>query len=405
VLLGALSVAFAITSWDSIRAMPHHLEALPIGLVILVSLFVAYAWSKTTEIAELRGLVRGIEQRTNPAEHNPEQLDQLFALISKSQQGYRDLIDTFGDFLFSLSLDGKIRTVNRSFADLLQRSFVDVIGHPVDEFIELPDFGGRLELEQSLPRFLERRSWKGVLRVRVKKSGAICYFDCVLQAIVRDNAVHGVSGFARDITRERENEARFTELFQTLREGVYLASADDRITDANPALAQMLGFQSKDEIINLQISSLYRKIADREEECAKLSELGFLGAREVTLKHRQEGRDVVAVHTTAAIHDPAGNFVRYQGTFVDVTEHHEMERRLHMEQEFARRLMDSFPDLVIVLDREGRYTFASPQVFNLLGYHPEELIGKPVGSRTEFLDRAASQALFDDLISGRATDG
>jgi PAS domain S-box-containing protein len=68
--------------------------------------------------------------------------------------------------------------------------------------------------------------------------------------------------------------------------------------------------------------------------------------------------------------------VSYQGTFVDVTEQREMERRLHREQEFARRLMDSFPDLVVALDTESRYTFASPQIFDALGYRPEELIGK-----------------------------
>jgi PAS domain S-box-containing protein len=405
VLLGALSLAFAITSWDSIRAMQHHLEALPVGLVLLVSLFVIYAWSKTTEIAELRGLVRGIEQRSKPVEHNPDQLDQLFSLISKSQQGYRELIDTFDDYLFSLSLDGKILTVNRSFADLLQLSFADVVGRAIDEFIEFPDASGSLELERAIPRFLEKRSWTGVIRVRIKKTGEIRFFDCALHAILRDDLVQGVSGFARDITREREKETRFTELFQTLREGVYLASADDCITDVNPALAHMLGFESKEEIINLKISSLYRNSKDRLEERSKLKEIGFLGAREVMLKHRQEGREIVAVHTTAAIHDAAGNFLRYQGTFVDVTEYREMERRLHTEQEFARRLMDSFPDLVVVLDCESRYTFVSPQVFDVLGYQPEELIGKRVGSRTEFHDRAVSQKLFDDLISNRVPDG
>jgi PAS domain S-box-containing protein len=405
VLLGALALAFAITSWDSIRAMPHHMEALPVGLVLLVALFVAYAWTKTTEIAELRGLVRGIEQRANPVKHKTDQFDQLFSLISKSQQGYRDLIDTFDDFLFSLSLDGKILTVNRSFADLLQLSFAEVVGRQVDEFIEFPDVGAGVDLERTIPRFLEKRTWNGVVRVRVKKSATIHYFDCVLHAIIKEDNIHGVSGFARDITRERENETRFTELFQTLREGVYLASDDDRITDANPALAQMLGLNSKEEIINLEISSLYMNRKDREEERSRLSELGFLGAREVTLRNRQNGKEVIAVHTAAAIHDPGGIFVRYQGTFVDVTEHREMERRLHREQEFARRLMDSFPDLVVVLDREARYTFASPQVFNILGYHPEELIGKRVGSRTEFQDRPASQKLFDDLISNRLSDG
>src|SRR4029077_8093798 len=123
------------------------------------------------------------------------------------------------------------------------------------------------------------------------------------------------------------------------------------------------------------------------------------------LKHRQEGRDVVAVHTTAVIRDPAGKFVRYQGTFVDLTEHREMERRLHREQEFVCRLMDSFPDLVIALDCDARYTFASPQVFDILGFRPEELIGKRMGGRTDPSDRTAMLELFDDLIFQRLSEG
>src|SRR4029077_5148093 len=95
-LLGALALAFVATSWQSIRDMSHNMEALPVGLVVLVFLFVVYAWTRANEISELRGLVRGIEQRTN-AGHDATQLEQLFSLISKSQQGYRDLIDTFED--------------------------------------------------------------------------------------------------------------------------------------------------------------------------------------------------------------------------------------------------------------------------------------------------------------------
>ena len=402
--MAALALAFAATSWETIRAMPHNLEVLPIGLVILVFLFVAYAWNKINEISDLRGLVRGIEERTNHLQDH-DQFDQLFSLISKSQQGYRDLIDTFEDLLFSITNDGKILTVNRSFADLLDVSFADVVGRGLDEFFDLPEASDRMALQNWMPRFMQRRRWTGVVRARVIRTGELRYFDCVLHAIVRDDAVLGISGFARDITKERESETRFTELFQTLREGVYLASADDRITEVNPALAQMLGFENKEELLNCQVGSLYRKAADRIEEQNMLGSLGFLRAHEVTLQHREEGRDVVAVHTTAAIRDPAGKFVRYQGTFVDVTEQREMERRLHREQEFAGRLMDSFPDLVIALDTDGRYTFVSPQIFDILGFRPEELVGKRMGGRTDPADRTAMVEMFDDLIFNRLSEG
>ncbi len=402
-LLALMAVAFAATSWDSIQKMPHNLEALPVGLVVLVALFVVYAWRKTNEIAELRGLVRGIEQRANTV-HDNDRLDQLFSLISKSQQGYRDLIDTFEDLLFSVDNDGNILTLNRSLAELLDLSFAQIVGRRLDEFFDLPEASDRAALGTWLPRFMQRRRWTGVVRARIKKTGAVRYFDCVLHAIVRDDSVHGISGFARDVTKERESETRFTELFNTLREGVYLASVDDRITEVNPALAQMLGYESKEDLLNREIASLYREPEKRAEEHAKLGEMGFLRAHEITLKHK-DGRELVVMHTTAAILDPAGKFVRYQGTFVDITEQREMERRLHREQEFAGRLMESFPDLVIALDTHARYTFVSPQVARILGYGPDELIGKRIGGRTDPADRTAMLEMFDELISQRLPSG
>src|SRR2546430_3043728 len=116
-----LGVAYAWTSWDSIRSLAHHYEALPIGFVVLIVLFGVYMWNQTQEISELRGLMRGMEHRDeNPP--SEKQLDQLFEIISRSQQGYRDLIDSFDDILLAVSLDGQIRAVNRSFSDLDRKS-------------------------------------------------------------------------------------------------------------------------------------------------------------------------------------------------------------------------------------------------------------------------------------------
>ncbi len=148
----------------------------------------------------------------------------------------------------------------------------------------MPEASDRLALQNWLPVFIQRRRWTGVVRVRLKQTGVLRYFDCALHAIVQEDAVTGISGFARDVTKERESETRFTELFQTLREGVYLASADDRITEVNPALAQMLGFENKEELLNCEIASLYRKPEDRAEEQNLLNNLGFLRAHEIPLQ-------------------------------------------------------------------------------------------------------------------------
>ena len=84
-LLLVLSIVFAAVSWDTIRSLAIRFEALPIGLVVLVALFGLYAWKRTQEISELRGLVRGIEHR-DAVPPSEKQMDQLFEVISRSQQ-------------------------------------------------------------------------------------------------------------------------------------------------------------------------------------------------------------------------------------------------------------------------------------------------------------------------------
>ena len=45
-----------------------------------------------------------------------------------------------------------------------------------------------------------------------------------------------------------------------------------------------------------------------------------------------------------------------------------MERQLAQQEEFRRRLLESFPDLILVVDLEERYTFVSSRSLDLLGY-------------------------------------
>ena len=102
IVLMALAIGFAsLASWQG--GFPaNEWRILPGALVLLVSLFGMYIWSKGAEMAELRGLVRGLEHRDDSLP-DLNQLEKLFGMVQRSQQGYRDLIDTFDDLLFSVS--------------------------------------------------------------------------------------------------------------------------------------------------------------------------------------------------------------------------------------------------------------------------------------------------------------
>ena len=398
-LLLVLSIVFAIISWDTVRSLAHRFEALPIGLVILVALFGLYAWKRTQEISELRGLVRGIEQR-EAIPPSDRQLEQLFEIISRSQQGFRDLIDSFDDILLALSLDGEIRAVNRSFADLVGLPFQQIIGRKLGEFVEEGSGEGLDQVQRAMPRFLERRVWNGIVQVRLKNQNAVFYFDCVAHAMLRNNEVTGVTVLARDITALRKNEARFTELFESLQEGIIVIAPDERLVDANPALVRMLGYNSKEELLARTFADILPDAAQRRLWRQQVDAQTQVQSHEIALT-RKDRSSLVCLNTAGAVRDTHGRVVRYHGAIMDITERREMERRLYKEQEFARRVVDSFPDLIFALDTSGHYNFVSPRVKDALGYEPDEITSMAFGERTHLEDKPALLSLFSEVVAGR----
>src|SRR5712664_4667309 len=402
-VLFLLGVACVVAAWDSIRSFWHHSEALAlsIGLVVLIVLFAILMWKKTSEISELRGLMHGLEQR-DAEPPSDQQLDQLFEIIARSQHGYRDLIDSFDDVLLALTLDGQIRAVNRSFSDLVATPFQDIIGRPLTDFVQEGTGEGSELLRRAMPRFMERRQWSGVVQVRLKGQGTPFFFDCVAHAMMRDGEINGITVLGRDVSALRKNEARFTELFESLQEGIYITTPDGTILDVNPALVRMLGYDSKEELLKRRVPEIFVDQAERKIVQAEVERQPMVQGREITLI-RKDGGSIVCLNTAAAVRDNAGRVVRYQGALMDITERREMERRLHQQQEFARRLVDNFPDLILVLDAAGHFTFVSPRCKEVLGYDVEETQNMEFGGRTHPEDLPAAMSLYKDIIAGKQT--
>jgi PAS domain S-box-containing protein len=402
VVLFVLALFVGWTYRANLGSSAHGIEAYgPAVFVLLIVLFGFNIWKKTQEISELRGLVRGIEHR-DAEPPSEKQLDQLFEVIAKSQQGYRDLIDSFDDVLLALTLEGQIRAVNRSFSDLVGTPFQQIVGRSLADFVEDAGGDGDAAIKRAMPRFMERRTWSGVVHVRLKGQGSTYFFDCVAHAMTRGDEIHGFTVLCRDITALRKNEARFTELFETLQEGIYIVTPAGGIVDANPALVRMLGYASKEELLKKQVPEIFVDSADRKIVKDEVERQPMLQGREIALL-RKDGAKIICLNTAAAVRDTSGTVVRYQGALMDITERREMERRLYQQQEFARRLVDSFPDLILVLDSAGTYTFVSPRSKEILGFDPPEIQAMEFAHCAHPEDNPALRALFDDIVSRRQT--
>src|SRR5258707_10526376 len=275
-----------------------------------------------------------------------------------------------------------------------------MIGYQLSEFLQDAGGDGPYLIERALPRFIEKRHWTGVAQVRLKKRHTVHYFECVIHAMMREDQVHGMTILARDITASRRNEARFTELFETLQEGIYIVTPEDEILDANPALVRILGYDSKAELLAKKVSDVFHDEALRSLIREEVDHQPVLTGREIILL-RKDGTSITCLNTAAAVRDTAGKIIRYQGALMDITERRDIERRLHKQQEFAHRLVDSFPDLILVLDTESSFTFVSPRCHEVLGYNGDEISQMKLGGRTHPEDLPKLMALYKDIIGGQ----
>jgi len=396
-LLVLFAAAVAALSFEQLKDLPYRLWAIPAGLFVLSILFAAYAFGRKREVSELKQILKSFQGQSGivPSE---EQLDQLSQLILRSQRNFKELIDSMDDVALAISLDGTLKTVNRRTAELLRVPYPQLVGRKLEEFLGAPLHP---ETSVSMARFLEKRSWSGVVEVRLQHDPRRLYYDCVVNAIVKADDVTGASVLARDITEHREKEQRFTQLFESLQEGVYISNPEGKLLEVNPALVTILGYETKEDLLNLPPEQLNADASGDPVLGRGGSQSGRTRTREVRLR-RKDGGVAVCVDTSSGVME-AGRLIRYQGTLVDVTEKRALEKQLQRQEEFRRRLLESFPDLILVLDLKGNYTFVSARIGELLGYGPEYLMGKNVQDQDVERTSPELAALYGTVATGKSS--
>jgi len=393
-----LAAGFAALAWERLETLPYHLGPMALGVLVLSVLLAVYAYGRRREVVELQLLLQDLQEQVGAAP-SEEQLDQLNEMIARSQRNFKELIDSIDDTACAVSLDGTLRTVNKRVSELMGLPYTSIVGHKFFEFVEEPT---RASVEGGLVRFLEKRHWAGTVRVRLKNNSRALFFDCVVNAIVKSGEVVGASVLGRDVTGQHEKELRFTELFETLQEGAYFSTPEGRLLDVNPALVSVLGYATKEELLALEPRQLNLDPEQLPVLGRAPDDRGGVRAREITLR-KKDGTSAMFLESSRAVWDDEGKLIRYQGTLVDVTERRKLERQLLHQEEFRRRLLESFPDLILVVDLEERYTFASSRVRDLLGCESGDLLGKKISETQNY--SAELLTLYRDVASGNKVFG
>lgn len=133
-----------------------------------------------------------------------------------------------------------------------------------------------------------------------------------------------------DITARKQAEANYRSIFENAVEGIFQTSPEGRFISVNPALAQIYGFASPEDLIeNLTHvgNQLYVDAGRRQEFVRLIKEQGAVVNFESQIC-RVDGQLRWISENATAVYDNAGKLLYYEGTVVDITERKHAEDAL-----------------------------------------------------------------------------
>jgi PAS domain S-box-containing protein len=231
-----------------------------------------------------------------------------------------------------------------------------------------------------------------------KVAAAIEMVENVTERVRLENELKRYSEHLEQLVEERasalkDSEAKLRVLFENVPVGVYRSTPEGKILEANPALVQMLGYPSLDELRAVNIArELYEKPEDRKIWQESLEEKGKLRNAELVLK-RKNGQKLIALENAYVVRDKHGRVLYYEGTLGDITERKRLEERLSALNVYGKRLntADSLEKICgLTLD-------AMEQV---LGFELAEFLVVRRGRLVVACQRGYPVALSDMLLDG-----
>ncbi|MFO7890312.1 MAG: PAS domain S-box protein [bacterium] len=188
--------------------------------------------------------------------------------------------------------------------------------------------------------------------------------------------------FARDKFRTeeklRENEENFRHLYENMTIGLYRTQPDGKIVIANPALVEMLGYDSFEELSKRNLNENgFVSLSDREKFMKIISEKkqikGFQSAWE-----RKDGSIIQIRESAKVFKDKDGNIEYYEGTVEDITELKKAERMIEERRTYLESILNAAPDAIITLDEKHKIKDWNAAAEKMFGYTRNEVIGKDI---------------------------
>jgi two-component system NtrC family sensor kinase len=348
---------------------------------------------RRTLSADDHELLRAIAGHVSVALEN----SRLFTRIAQSNKQWAEIFDAISDFIVVHDQMNRVLRVNRSLAEFIgvqpseligvgMRALVSIAAAPT----ELPCPFCRAGMESAdeyIHPVLERTYLVSTSRMR----GAL-------------NEGMQTIHVLKDITDRREVERRYRELFDNTQEGIFFSTPEGRFIEVNDALVRMLGYSSRQELLEIDISTrLYLRGEDRARFRNAIEEHGMVRNYQEVLR-RKDGTLVHTLQNSFAVRDSGGRVVQYRGMILDITELKTFQSQLLHERDFNSKILNNTQSMILVSDTAGLISYANRRCFDSGGFKESELLGNRLVDLVTPSRRKTFVEAFDAVIAGQQVD-
>jgi two-component system, cell cycle sensor histidine kinase and response regulator CckA len=174
------------------------------------------------------------------------------------------------------------------------------------------------------------------------------------------------------------SERRYRELVDLAPIGIFRSTRGGRFVSVNPALASLLGYDSPDEMLQLDLrADVYVVGAERDQRVSEREGAGMSGF-DVRWK-RRDGSPVWVHLDSRVIRGESGALELFEGFVYDIQERKDAEEALRGSEERYRLLFEKNPEPMWVFDEKTlAFLAVNEAACRHYGYSHEEFLGMTI---------------------------
>ncbi|MCA1543987.1 PAS domain S-box protein [Bradyrhizobium sp. NBAIM32] len=193
-------------------------------------------------------------------------------------------------------------------------------------------------------------------------------------ALEREIEEHRRTEAARSHHAAREN--LFSAAVESSDDAIVMQTLDAIITGWNPAAERLYGYTAEEAIGKPTSIIVPSDRREQGKDYLRRIARGEPIERFETVRLRKDGTPVEISLGLSPIKGPSGEIIGASGSARSLTEARRAERALQHQLEERRQIFETSQDLIMVMDARGHVAQISPSSETILGYRPDEMIGR-----------------------------